>query len=338
MKKRVFMMFTLLGILLVGSAFFLTTEKSKVVPLVTNPSEYNAQEDLAFWVENIQENDATLSYQKFVENNKKAPIGVQHIRAHVIGEVLFETEGITGISICDSNFGFGCFHGLFTVGFASEGRSFVKEADTECVERYGVLGTGCQHGIGHGIVEYVGRDRLGEALALCEETSQPTPLLGCTSGVFMESNTPFTVFPNVEQLEPYPYSEEKPYAACESVSEKYKTSCYYELGGWWEVVLQGDKNKMGELCSNIQNKKFRDSCALGLGNIIGPTSGYSVEKSSALCANTPENVTTLCFAGVAWSLFSNPIYSTDAEKVCESLSEKEAQICQNTYNLAKNPR
>jgi len=329
------MMFTLLGILLVGSAFFLTTEKSKVVPLVTNPSEYNAQEDLAFWVENIQENDATLSYQKFVENNKKAPIGVQHIRAHVIGEVLFETEGITGISICDSNFGFGCFHGLFTVGFASEGRSFVKEADTECVERYGVLGTGCQHGIGHGIVEYVGHERLDEALLLCEETSQPTPLLGCTSGVFMEHNTPFTVLPGVEALAPYPFSDEKPYGVCEEVQDLYKESCYYELGGWWEVVLKSDKLKMGELCSSVSDAHLRNMCALGLGNIIGPTNEYSVERSSYLCKSLPENVQTLCHAGAAWSMFSNPEFTDRAPSMCEGLSIIEKEQCVASYDLAR---
>ncbi|MBL4644797.1 MAG: hypothetical protein JKX80_02940 [Candidatus Pacebacteria bacterium] len=333
MKKSLIIVFGAIILLGTGlSLLFLSNERD--VASQIEPATYAAQEDLSFWIKEIQKKGADSSYKKFIDSNKSAPLGVQHIRAHVMGEALFSTEEINGIAICDSNFGFGCFHGLFTVGFASRGRSFIKEADTTCVARYGVFGTGCQHGIGHGIVEYTGPDRLNEALSLCKETSQPTPLLGCTSGVFMEHNTPFTVLPGEALPEPYPFSEEHPYGACNEVDSEYQESCYYELGGWWEVVLKGDKLKMGELCSEIADTQLRDMCALGLGNIIGPTNEYSVEKSSALCSSIPENVQTLCHAGAAWSMFSNPNFSDRAKDMCENLSSMEKEICLESYDLA----
>lgn len=300
-----------------------------------NPGDYDAASDRAYWIGAINKKGAVDAYASFVDENTKTPsVGVRHIRAHVIGDALFETQGIEGISICDSSFGFGCFHGLFTVGFASQGQTFISEANEICLEQYGPLGAGCQHGIGHGIVEYVGHDNLVSALELCEETTQPTPLLGCTSGVFMEHNTPFTVLPGEEPLAPYPYSEERPYGACEEVPEEYQASCYYELGGWWQVVLGGNQIKMGKLCSRLSDPELRDMCALGVGNIVGPTNAYDVERSSAVCLQMPESVVTLCHAGAAWSMFSNPAYTDRGVRVCNTLAEPQKSVCVGSFDLA----
>lgn len=332
--KRLFFYVGGILVLIVGFVFLLTinTQKSQII---TDPSKYNAFEDRTYWIKQIKTSGAEEAYQKFVEENNDSLFEVQHIRAHVMGEALFETEDIHGIAICDANFGFGCFHGLFTVGFASRGNIFIQESNAMCLDRYGPLGTGCQHGIGHGIVEYVGHDNLTDALNLCDETSQPTPLLGCTSGVFMEHNTPFTVLPGEETQEPYRFVEEKPYAACNTVDERHLESCYYELGGWWEVVLKGDKLKMGRLCSEISNSKLRNMCALGLGNIIGPTNSYDVVQSSVLCQQMPENVVAFCHAGAAWSLFSNPKFSEKATDICDALDGAQQEICMQNYNLAQ---
>ena len=303
-------------------------------PAYSGALPFDAARDRARFIQSIKTYGPRDAYEQFVEANSRAPLSVRHVRAHVMGEALFETQEIKGIAVCDSNFGFGCFHGLFTVGFASQGRPFVRQADAFCVDRYGVWGTGCQHGIGHGIVEYVGRDRLNDALELCEETSQPTPLLGCTSGVFMEFNTPLTVIPGEEPPEPLPFREEAPYGACEDVPERYRASCYYELGGWWEVVVAGDKEKMGQLCARVADSHLRDMCALGVGNIIGPTTQYDVAQSSDTCRRLPAEVVTLCHAGVAWSMYANPAYRDRAVSMCAQLPERERRTCERTYNLA----
>lgn len=331
--KRIFVV--LVGVVVVFFAAFTLFSFQKSSPDVASGTSYDSQQDRQYWLGQLAESPAADVYTSFLADNRGAPIGVQHVRAHVIGEALFDTLGIKGIAICDSSFGFGCFHGLFTIGFASEGESFVEEADAFCVEKYGILGTGCQHGIGHGIVEYVGRKNLAGALSLCERTSQPTPLLGCTSGVFMEHNTPFTVIPGVEPLPPYPYSEKHPYSRCEEIPEKYKESCYYELGGWWEVVLSGDKKKMGENCNAIEDKVYREACALGVGNITGPTMNYSTERSADVCDMLPERIRTLCYAGAAWSMYANPEFMYRADSLCNRLSEKvNRNKCMSLYNLA----
>ncbi|PCI30222.1 hypothetical protein COB52_01790 [Candidatus Kaiserbacteria bacterium] len=295
---------------------------------------YKPSEDKNYLRDLILEDGSLKAYSYFVEQNVSTSFGIRHLRAHIIGELIFEHEGVSGVSVCDSSFGFGCFHGLFTIGFSSLGTEFIKVATDVCVEQYGVMGAGCQHGIGHGIVEYLGVNNLKQALELCENTSQLTPLLGCTSGVFMEHNTPSSFSIDGEVPDPYKFTKKSPYAECKNVLDKYKPSCYYELGGWWEVVLQGDRVKMGELCSKIQDKQLRDSCSLGLGDMIGVRSEYNADESSNTCFKMAENVISMCHAGVAWSMFSNPEYRSLAPEVCDRLLDNSKVECNNFYNLS----
>ena len=152
----------------------------------------------------------------------------------------------------------------------------------------------------------------------------------------MEFNTPLTILPDVESLEPYPFQEETPYAACEDIPDVYKDSCYYELGGWWEVVLKGNKEKMGELCNRISDTHLKGMCALGVGNIVGPTAQYSISQSSEICGRMPHDIITLCHAGAAWSMFSNPEFSDRAPQMCDTLPTRvDKDRCERTYDLTQ---
>ena len=291
--------------------------------------------DREYWHERIDDRGAYVAYQEFVKANSTYPEGVQHVRAHMIGEVLYATVGIRGISVCDASFGFGCFHGLFTRGFAAHGETFVTEADKMCVNRFGVLGTGCQHGIGHGIVEYVGHSDIDRALALCSLTTQPAQLLGCPSGVFMERHTPFTVIPGEAPLPPLAFSEDDPYGLCNDVPDMYRPVCYFELGGWWEIVLDGDVLRMGALCEQIDTPFLRTPCFMGIGKIIGHTRAYDSERSFGACTRATEAYRGECMAGVAWSMYSNPAYNARATATCELLSGLEETICKRYTNVVE---
>ena len=296
---------------------------------------WNPSEERAYWLDRIDERGERIAYGEFVKQTQDGANEYQHVRAHLMGEILFEVRGAQGIAICDENFGFGCFHGFFSAGFASMGSDFVRSADKVCVERFGPLGTGCQHGIGHGIVEYLGHTDVSKALELCDDTTQVVPLLGCTSGVFMETNTPFTTLPDEQPLPPVAFSQERPFSMCEEVDERFKESCYYELAGWWETVLLGDVAKMGALCSEVADIKYQRTCTLGIGNIVGHTSGYVVEESVRRCELLPAGLHTWCRAGVAWSMYSNPEHHTKYIQVCEGLSPKEFAVCTEYTNLAE---
>jgi hypothetical protein len=322
-------------LVVIASIVFIGSSKDEIVKNNNlDPATFSPLEDREYWLSELQAVGAEKTYEAFVEENGKTIESLRHLRAHLIGEALYEHEGVEGIAYCDSAFGFGCFHGFYGAGFSSEGISFVEKADESCVERFGYLGTGCQHGIGHGILEYFGHSKLREALEACGSTTEMVPLLGCSSGIFMEYNTPLVVLPGVENLGPKPFIEDSPYGPCEDVQDKYKPSCYYELGPWWMQVLDNDWVQMGEMCARVKNISLRSACAMGIGNGISPSVGFNVTKAKEACNLVPNKVRVMCLSGVSWSLFSNPDYEDSSDSVCADLGEQEQRTCLGTRDLA----
>ena len=313
----------LLVVFLLGIAAYLFSIQKEVEPA-------------AFWKNHIEHLGAADAYGRFLEENNNLDVGEQHLGAHIFGESLYDALGAEGIGVCGSDFGFGCFHGFFLAGVAIEGPVFVRTANDACVERFGVLGTGCLHGIGHGIVEYIGKKNLKDALALCEQTTQVKPLLGCTSGLFMEAHIPLTVLPGEDPPKPHPFSNSAPYGLCEEVIDRHKMSCFFELGGWWQTVLHEDFERMGELCA-LADPGLRGICAQGVGRIISDTREFEVTPSAATCDrfSQNENLRTQCYIGAAWSMFSGLGDAQRANELCGILPAEEKEICMQSFDISK---
>ena len=323
-----------------ASSFF--SHRSSIAYSDTDPA-YNR----AYWKQEIANLGPAKAYTLFKQENAKAPALRQHFSSHVIGELLYEKLGIDGIAVCDSTFGFGCYHGFFGQAIASGGSERIAELDSACVKAYSSLGTGCQHGLGHGILEYAGYTRLNDALALCKKTTQLVPLLGCTSGVFMEYNTPLVskengAVPTTRQLDP-----KDPHAPCPSVPAENRASCYFELGQWYRITLGADRQKLNSLCGTLDGSD-RTHCFLGLGAITVAFDGYVLPKAKAECdAFAPADMLS-CRAGVSWSFFANPPYRAQApeacaypdpakEKECLSLADLTQGLDDSKQQHAKNP-
>lgn len=268
----------------------------------------------AYWTQEIARKGAAAAYQEFKEKDADAPMGRQHFAAHVVGNLIAAAQGPAGITICDSSFGFGCYHGFFAQVIATGGTSLISTLDAACVAAYGKLGTGCQHGIGHGILEYVGYGKVNEALALCKQTTQLVPLLGCTSGVFMEYNFPLSgpadaLVPSTRQLD-----TADRYAPCTSVPADNKDSCYFELGQWTRITLN-DYEKVDQFCGGLTGSARRH-CYLGVGAIIPPLEGYDAEKNAQICTRFSTSDELACRAGVRWGLYQTPEHRTNADSAC----------------------
>ena len=82
------------------------------------------------------------------------------------GDALYHTTSLKGIHICDSKFGFGCYHSFLEEAITDKGLSAINDLDNECSKQFSKGGS-CQHGIGHGILSYLGDDKLSQALTLC---------------------------------------------------------------------------------------------------------------------------------------------------------------------------
>lgn len=264
--------------------------------------------------------EATEAYEIMKAEYSRLPFAEQHEAAHLFGIALYDSEGQDGIAVCDAAFAFGCFHGFFARAVANTGTGIVGELAALCKAKFGRNSTGCEHGIGHGIMEYTGRDGLAEALSLCEKTGQVHPLYGCTSGLFMEYNSAMMFRDGVAYRDVRPYDPGEPLAPCDSkVPAKHRTSCYFEMGLWWKERLGDDYARIGDLCAQAATAEERDACYRGLGTVVAENVGHDAREAIRLCgqidAHRGEQV---CMLGVA-SRFYPAGHPEEGALVCASL-------------------
>lgn len=288
----------------------------------------------AYWLARIARVGPEKSYSEFTEKNAQEEYERQHLSAHVMGELLFKTLGEKGIVVCDATFGFGCYHGFFGRAISEGGVESIRRLNTACVEEYGALGTGCQHGMGHGILEYVGYGNIVKALTLCKETTQLVPLLGCTSGVFMEYNSPLAGI--AEGLVPSTrvVSSDTPYEPCTKVPEEYQASCYFELGSWLPTIPPQDYEEAGELCAGLSGSA-RTHCFLGLGSSLAYRTNYDLSSALTECAEFSELDELSCRAGVSWGFYSVPEHRSSALDACEYTDETQRATCESLSDLTQ---
>lgn len=301
-------------------------------PVYSDESEsYNR----AYWDMRLQKSDTQAVYNAFKEKNASALFNRQHLSTHIIGELLYEHEGLAGIRYCDASFSFGCYHGFFGRAISEEGVSAISELDAQCVEAYSALGTGCQHGIGHGIMEYVGYDSVSKALELCKQTTQITRLLGCTSGVFMEYNTPLIVGPDGEIPKPRVFDEQNPYTPCTEISTSFQESCYFELGQWFAQVFNSNTKQQGELCDSATSQVYRDRCFMGIGMNLVPSTEHDVSRIREQCAAFSAAGEIACLAGASWGFYSDEHFRSKPESFCVVLSSEKSEYCLQLADLTE---
>lgn len=281
---------------------------------------------------------AKSAYAAFKEENRETAYDRQHALAHIFGELMYESEGIEGISVCDSSFGFGCFHSFFGKAIQEKGIRVVKELDGACIEAFGLRGTGCSHGIGHGVLSYTGEESLLEALEICSTLTFKGPIGGCSSGVFMEYN--FRTMTTNGRSELRPLSEEQPYAPCDSLS-LFRESCYFEAPSWWRASLEQRGHApeetyriLGSWCISLSGDEY-EACLRGVGNVIPANAAYDLDLSIERCGLMPDKESELwCRKGAAWGFFADPARREKAVLLCElGAREGEAEACLSDYQI-----
>lgn len=298
--------------------------RDEVILAASNPK----RADMETLIDKLGPNGA---YQQVKKVYSKIGSGFSHTATHLFGEALYDRVGPSGISVCDSNFGFGCYHGFFVRAVSDNGVDMAKVLDAQCVEKFGPYGLGCPHGIGHGLGELFGPEKLNEQLEICATLSWQGSLFGCSGGVFMEHNFPTGIKnENNSDIGIRQVVNSKYYEPCSSVKKRFRVSCYFEQASWWREVFQADYAKIGEMCNNIDIEDQRTACFEGIGDVIASSSDYSLELSIGACAKMPGRYEeALCRAGVSWAFFSNPSHTDNSEKACQGLGDFESLCLKN---------
>ncbi len=296
-------------------AFFLTRPPTSVYS-DTDPG-YNQK----YWREVISYRGAANAYHEFEKRNTQAPKNRQHFAAHVIGTLLYEKLGFSGVTVCSDSFAFGCYHGLSSGAISEGGKRAIRELALVCAGRSESV-TDCYHGIGHGILEYAGYNNLEEALLLCESL---IPHPGCTSGVFMEYFTPLSGGVPV-QLEHYRFDPEKPYTPCPDVVDRFKKVCYFELG---QALRQTEGSNYFSLCGRLTGEEERHDCFLGVGTDLAriPDPADVLTRCKTLA---PEDE-LYCRAGAAWGYADDTLERSSF--MCGYEDEEDRAACAQASNL-----
>ncbi len=252
----------------------------------------------------IQSEGAEAAYRSFVETYSSQSLAA-HSVMHVFGETLYTTGGVDAVVACGPELEYGCYHGFFTQAVKREGISIVGQLDAACRNTTGEQITACQHGLGHGIIEFLGVDKLKEALEVCNQVPHDSPLGGCFSGVFMQYNVPQTVAENgtFQSTTRTPVDPGSPYDPCPTLPAAYQPACYHSLGQWWEKLYAPHYERMGRLCALVPDYSYRTTCFHGLATAMTSSAEFESGEIIRRCRLMPdEESQTLCLRVAASSV------------------------------------
>lgn len=271
------------------------------------------------WKQKISHLGGAKAYQELKHQFANKPASDGHMSAHIFGEQLYQQSGLNGITVCDSELMYGCYHGFFTSAIVEKGTGIVPQLFEMCQKEFGARPTACEHGIGHGLYEYYGEKQLNQALEQCQRV-QRNPLLGCSSGVFMEYNFPsFDLF----SVQPRPVDKNNYYSPCDRVTNQFKYSCYYELPSRWSA-LKMDFSKIASLCLNLPDSLLQQACVRGTGLAASIRAEFNNQSAASLCNNFQQLPNwDLCIKGIYWGVLSRQS-EAKAEPVCEMSTNKSA--------------
>lgn len=140
------------------------------------------------WVYEIYMHGSHQAYERFAKRAQGLDESITHAKAHQFASVLYALEGISAIRVCDERFAQGCAHEVIGRAVHEYGVAIVPQVQHECAAAFGEGAYFCDHGVGHGLVDYYGytREALDSVFAYCDAHERDDPLRGCYTGAFME--------------------------------------------------------------------------------------------------------------------------------------------------------
>ncbi|CAN5178578.1 hypothetical protein BH09PAT1_BH09PAT1_5160 [soil metagenome] len=305
---------------------FTVTSELRLSPTDTvgNNKAYNAIKQ----VSDTQGVEAT--WRSVLDNYGKEPTLQEsaHDYAHYVGLLIYEKKGLPGMSICTTDFAFGCYHGLLDQAFRND-LSRLSQAEQAC-KQVGVINSGpynsCIHGIGHGIASYFKDKDLTGALKTCDKLPESSPQY-CYDGVFMEFSR--------DALDSF-YRPTDPLYPCDSLEGKYVFSCGRNQPSVMTSRLHLSYDDIYNACHKAANVDLRTSCYVALGFQAVYASNEDPQKIIAMCDNYKDREFEYqCKSAAAGELvfqnFTN--WQTNAPMVCNTISGKDQQKRCNEHTL-----
>ncbi len=168
------MLLILLAVLVVGGgivAYYVArTPAYPEVAYISADSTRSFQQLLTYFRELAEDKGAVYAFE-VLKRATLPPDTDPHLIGHVIGDILYKQQGVDGIALCTDDFRNACSHSVVIDILSDNGESSLPLIAQTCRKAPGGAGayTMCYHGLGHGVLAYVGYD-LEAAVRMCEKT------------------------------------------------------------------------------------------------------------------------------------------------------------------------
>lgn len=292
MRKRLLLLVALVGIM--GFSALEMERRNEHKPIImTNRDAKRVRVQIDRIMRNKGPKDA-YAYAKTLFPYDRSFVS-QHLVLHIFSELAYARYGRHGLNFCDNDFAYGCLHGFLAQIIVHEGLDNAKELFAECRNQANEIA--CQHGIGHGIMQYLGGRNIRSGLDTCVRIGAEISAKGCFGGAYMEYHFPTLTAGGVESA--VPFDPDNPYDICPGLPDSYKPSCYFRLAEWWEEILRKDYKKMGNLCSKIGNTEYMAQCLRAIGATATTTSGHDKSLVAYICSQATQspNYRDICLKG-----------------------------------------
>lgn len=183
-----------------------------------------------------------------------------HLLGHIVGDMLYEQEGIDGIKSCTDEFRNACSHSVVIGVLNEQGPGALSDIAVTCTKAPGGPGayTMCFHGLGHGVLAYTGYD-LQKAVEMCKLTGTQQyryrEYVECVGGTIMEMIAGVHDRDVWERQVGKFFKESDPLYPCNAdwMPKEVRSICYIQLTPHLFTAAGGD---LGNLSPDIYPKAF----------------------------------------------------------------------------------
>lgn len=231
--------------------------------------------------------------------NSELPSNIDtHLLGHVIGDMLYEQEGLAGMSLCTHDFRNACSHSIVIGALLEHGVSVFDDINDICRQAPGDSGLSynmCFHGFGHGVLAYTDYD-LEAAVALCERTGTAEhhyyEFNECFGGVIMEIHAGIHDRETWQRNAVQYLDAEDPANLCEHsfIPDRVRDICYvyltpfiFDLFTAGEFPTDEHIAQSFSYCDGIADTRNRHACYGGIGKELpGLLQGRDVSRIGQL--------------------------------------------------------
>lgn len=245
-------------------------------------------------IKNLAKKNPALAWEYLRKLTQETQRNIDgHEFTHLIGNELYLAFGIQGISRCEKDFAYGCYHGVTEEMLLKKSISSIKEIESECMSIFKdskkIATQGCIHGVGHGLISANNLDLLPtlKDCDLLEKANQQA----CYNGVFMEYTGAVANSP----LNPH-----DPWSFCTKLAVPYQEMCASYFFKLLSKTTSFNFLEFAAVCEKAPNENLQESCMTNLTFEITHKAHGNVTTISDECRMIKtQKIQAFCFMAAA---------------------------------------